>query len=106
HEGGHDVTPNWPAFFQWVDQYIPSPRRPVIRAIDPAPRTDANSQLAHQQLVEKARRGGIDLYFVGDSIVRRWGCSDSQYADLLANWKANFFGWNAANFGWGGDQIQ
>jgi hypothetical protein len=24
HEGGHDVTPNWPAFFEWVGQYIPS----------------------------------------------------------------------------------
>jgi lysophospholipase L1-like esterase len=25
---------------------------------------------------------------------------------LLANWKANFFGWNAGNFGWGGDTTQ
>jgi lysophospholipase L1-like esterase len=72
----------------------------------PAQRTDANSRLAHQQLVEKARRGGIDLYFVGDSITRRWGCSDPQYADLLAHWKGNFFGWNAGNFGWGGDTTQ
>ncbi|MGA2260680.1 MAG: GDSL-type esterase/lipase family protein, partial [Acidobacteriota bacterium] len=24
----------------------------------------------------------------------------------LANWKQNFFGWNAANFGWGGDTTQ
>ncbi len=22
HEGGHDVTPNWPAFFDWVPHYI------------------------------------------------------------------------------------
>jgi lysophospholipase L1-like esterase len=72
----------------------------------PAERTDANSQLAHRQLVEKARRGRIDLYFVGDSITRRWGCGDQQYADFLANWKANFFGWNAGNFGWGGDTTQ
>ena len=55
-------------------------------------------------LVDKARRGGIDIYFVGDSITRRWGATD--YPDLLANWTANFFGWNAANFGWGGDKIQ
>ena len=46
------------------------------------------------------------MYFIGDSITRRWGCSDPQYADLLANWQANFFGWNAANFGWGGDTTQ
>ncbi|HWB54198.1 MAG TPA: acetylxylan esterase [Tepidisphaeraceae bacterium] len=24
HDGGHDVTPNWPAFFQWVGQYVHS----------------------------------------------------------------------------------
>jgi hypothetical protein len=24
HEGGHEFTPNWPAFFQWVRAYVPS----------------------------------------------------------------------------------
>src|SRR5262249_164985 len=72
----------------------------------PTPRTDANSKLAHEQLVAKARAGGIDLYFLGDSITRRWGCSDPQWAANLENWKKNFFGWNAANFGWGADGIQ
>ena len=28
------------------------------------------------------------------------------YPDLMANWKENFFGWNAADFGWGGDRTQ
>ena len=70
----------------------------------PAPRTDQNSKIAHEQLVEKARRGGIDVYFEGDSITRRWGALD--YPEFLANWKQNFFGWNVANFGWGADQIQ
>src|SRR2546422_3788243 len=73
-------------------------------ADQPAPRNDRNSQLAHEQLIEKARRGKIDVYFVGDSITRRWGATD--YPDFLANWKQNFFGWNAANFGWGADTIQ
>ena len=77
-----------------------------VPADRPEKRTDANSQLAHEQLLEKARHGGIDVYFIGDSITRRWGCSDPQFADLLANWQANFFGWNAANFGWGGDTTQ
>lgn len=76
------------------------------RADQPAPRLDANSQLAHHQLVAKARQGGIDIYFEGDSITRRWGTSDPQYAANLANWRSNFFGWNAADFGWGADQIQ
>jgi lysophospholipase L1-like esterase len=70
----------------------------------PVPRTDANSILAHGQLLEKAKQGTIDVYFVGDSIVRRWGALD--YPELLANWKENFHGWNAANFGWGADRTQ
>ncbi len=62
--------------------------------------------LAHRQLVAKAKAGGIDVYFLGDSITRRWGCTDPQWSANLANWKQNFFGWNAANFGWGADRIQ
>jgi lysophospholipase L1-like esterase len=77
-----------------------------VPAIRPVPRTDANSHQAHAQLVQKARQGRIDVYFVGDSIVRRWGTSDREYREMLANWNENFFGWNAANFGWGGDAIQ
>ena len=70
----------------------------------PVARTDANSRTAHEQLLEKAKKGRIDVYFVGDSITRRWGATD--YPDFLANWKQNFHGWNAANFGWGGDTVQ
>lgn len=72
----------------------------------PVPREDENSQVAHRQLLAKARQGKIDLYFVGDSITRRWGCTDPQYADLMDNWRANFHGWNAANFGWGSDRTE
>jgi lysophospholipase L1-like esterase len=61
---------------------------------------------AHRQLVAKAKAGGIDLYFLGDSITRRWGCTDPQWSAMYANWKQNFFGWNAADFGWGADLIQ
>ena len=70
----------------------------------PVPRTDANSMTAHTELVEKAAKGGIDVYFIGDSIARRWGALD--YPQYLANWKENFFGWNAADFGWGADRIE
>src|SRR5215212_8491712 len=73
-------------------------------ADQPLPRTDRNSQVAHEQLLEKARQGGIDVYFVGDSITRRWGATD--YPDFLANWKASFSGWNAGDFGWGADSTQ
>jgi lysophospholipase L1-like esterase len=75
-----------------------------VPADEPAPRTDENSQKAHIDLLEKAHKGRIDVYFEGDSIVRRWGATD--YPEFLANWKQNFFGWNAGDFGWGADQTQ
>jgi lysophospholipase L1-like esterase len=77
---------------------------PQIPADQPLPRTDRNSQIAHEQLLEKAKKGGIDIYFEGDSITRRWGATD--YPEFLAHWNQSFFGWNAANFGWGADSIQ
>ncbi|UCD49017.1 MAG: hypothetical protein JSW27_15960 [Phycisphaerales bacterium] len=107
HGGGHTAGPNWPAFFEWVSQYIKAPPLPASRApvsIRPIARIDRNSQIAHAQLLEKARQGRIDVYFEGDSIMRRWGALD--YPELLANWKENFFGWNAADFAWGGDTVQ
>lgn len=79
---------------------------PAATADRATPRADQNSQIAHAQLLEKARQGRIDIYFEGDSITRRWGTSDEQYQAFLANWRENFFGWNAADFGWGGDTIQ
>jgi lysophospholipase L1-like esterase len=88
--------------------------RPLAQAVPPSPsagpahratpRTDQNSTIAHTQLLEKARAGGIDVYFVGDSITRRWGATD--YPELLAHWRQNFFGWNAGNFGWGADRTE
>src|SRR6267142_7125093 len=75
-------------------------------ADEPAPRADRNSMLAHSESLEKAKRGSIDVYFEGDSITRRWGTSDEQYKHFLRNWQENFFGWNAATFGWGGDRTQ
>lgn len=77
---------------------------PRPAADQPVARTDRNSQIAHAQLLEKAKKGRIDVYFEGDSITRRWGATD--YPALLANWKQNFFGWNAADFGWGADSTQ
>jgi lysophospholipase L1-like esterase len=55
-------------------------------------------------MLESLKKGHIDVYFVGDSITRRWRATD--YPQFLANWNENFFGWNAANFGWGADTIQ
>lgn len=75
----------------------------AIRAVE---RKDQNSRIAHEQLLAKAKQGRIDVYFIGDSITRRWGATDPQYHELLENWTTNFFGWNAGNFGWGADRIE
>jgi lysophospholipase L1-like esterase len=80
---------------------LPAQTVPVVQ---PVQRTDPNSQLAHQQLLAKRSQGRIDVYFEGDSIARRWGATD--YPQFLENWKKNFFGWNAADFGWGADRVE
>lgn len=80
---------------------LPAQTRP---ADQPAERADQNSRIAHEQLLAKARQGRIDIYFEGDSITRRWGATD--YPQFLENWKKNFFGWNAADFGWGADRVE
>jgi len=72
-------------------------------ALHGVPREDATSMLAHQQLLQKAHTGRIDLYFLGDSITRRWGATD--YPQLLQQFDVSFRGWNPGNFGWGADRI-
>jgi lysophospholipase L1-like esterase len=105
HDAGHTDAPNWKYFIPWADKFFDyHPTAWELPADQPVFRTDANSLVAHAQLLAKAKPPGIEVYFEGDSITRRWGAVD--YPDLLANWKQNFFGWNAADFGWGGDRTQ
>jgi lysophospholipase L1-like esterase len=102
HDGGHTDGPNWRYFIPWADRMLGHTY--VSSAMRPVPRVDANSVQAHKDLLDKAKAGGVDVYVEGDSIARRWGALD--YPDLLANWKQNFFGWNAGDFGWGADRIE
>ena len=106
HDGGHTDGPNWAYFLPWASRHFKytAPPLPPVAADLASPRLDSNSIAAHGQLLRKAQAGGIDAYFLGDSITRRWGATD--YPDLLANWRSNFIGWNAANFGWGADLTQ
>lgn len=103
HDGGHEDRSNMSFFISWANKLLKhSP--PHYAADVPVMRADRNSHLAHQQLIAKAKSGGIDVYFLGDSITRRWGATD--YPAFLANWKKNFYGWNAGDFGWGADRTQ
>jgi lysophospholipase L1-like esterase len=109
HDGGHTDRPNWKYFIPWAGRFLkytppPAGPGPATAAYLPAPRTDPNSMTAHTRLLEKANTGRIDAYFAGDSITRRWGATD--YPQLLENWKVNFTGWNAGNFGWGADTLE
>ena len=108
HDGGHTDAPNWKYFIPWANRELGIATAAgdgnVPQAAIPFPRTDPNSHAAHQDLLAKSQAGEIDLYFVGDSITRRWGALD--YPDLLAHWTENFHGWNAANFAWGGDRTE
>ena len=102
HDGGHTDGPNWKHFIVWANRLLKY--TPPATADRPLARTDPKSITAHAQLLDKARNGGIDVYFEGDSITRRWGATD--YPAFLSNWKENLFGRNAADFGWGGDTTQ
>ena len=67
----------------------------------PAARNDDPVWVAkHRELLEKAKRGRVDLYFEGDSITRRWEATHRE------SWDRNFGGWRAGNFGAGGDRTQ
>jgi lysophospholipase L1-like esterase len=79
-------------------------RETAMRADRAAPQADPLFLPAHKELLKKAKAGRIDVYFLGDSITRRWHAND--YPKFQENWKKNFFGWNAANFGWGADGTQ
>jgi hypothetical protein len=103
HDGGHEDRSNMSFFIAWANRlrnYMP----PSVPADQPRMRADRNSHLAHQQLLAKAKSGGIDVYFVGDSITRRWGALD--YPEFLTHWNRSFHGWNAGNFGWGAERTE
>ena len=42
----------------------------------PAPQANPLFFAAHQALLEKKKQGVIDIYFLGDSITRRWQGTD------------------------------
>ena len=73
--------------------------KPVESATDPKPR-DAKWVQRHEGFVEIARKGGVDLLFVGDSITDGWRGRGK------AVWEASFAPMKAANFGIGGDRTQ
>lgn len=67
-------------------------------ALIPTPKATA----FHERFVEEAKRGGIDILFLGDSITQYWGDPGRG----LPVWQREFGQMRAANFGINGDRIQ
>jgi lysophospholipase L1-like esterase len=75
-------------------------------AVKPVPR-DKGWLARHKKFVEIAKRGGVDVLFLGDSITDAWGGEghnpDSPGAKIF---EKEFVPLKAANFGIGGDRTQ
>lgn len=71
-------------------------------AVEPAPQRSQAWLNRHEGFLAEARRGSIDLLFLGDSITDFW----REPARGLPVWEKNFAPLHAANFGIGGDRTQ
>lgn len=75
-----------------------TPPNPATKAV---PRSEAkNWQARHESFVAKAKAGGVDVLFLGDSITQGWEGAGK------AAWKEAFEPLKAANFGIGGDRTE
>jgi lysophospholipase L1-like esterase len=68
-------------------------------AVDPVPR-DEKWVARHEGFVAEAKKGGIDVLFLGDSITDGWRTRGTQV------WDREYASLKAANFGIGGDRTQ
>ncbi len=72
-------------------------------AIVPVPRTNPTNWIArHEGFVAQAKKGGIDLLFMGDSITDGWHWGNGG----VNIWPKYYEPRHAANFGIGGDRTQ
>jgi len=143
HDGGHTVTPNWPSFFKWMANDIQAPPPPPRVVMATATQTDSASapatssastaatpepprpntaiipslfngfRRAHSNNLEVAKKGDIDVLFMGDSITDWWrnpGRGEPINGAIPLGGKAVFekyFGtMKVANFGIAGDTTQ
>jgi lysophospholipase L1-like esterase len=75
-------------------------------AAKPAPR-DKNWEKRHDGFVAVAKKGGVDLLFLGDSITDAWGGEGhNPKANGTKLFEKEFVPLKAANFGIGGDRTQ
>ncbi len=81
------------------EKSLPTPTVPVPR--------DANWMKRHETFVGIAKKGGVDVLFVGDSITDAWGGEGHNPKAAGAKvFEKEFLPLKAANFGIGGDRTQ
>jgi lysophospholipase L1-like esterase len=73
-------------------------QKPQHSAVKPNERKDQGAVKLHQSFVERAKKGDVQVLFLGDSITQGWGNSDP--------WKKLSAHYKTANFGIGGDRTQ
>lgn len=101
--GALALAPAWyasaqePAATPAVEQKARGMRGPATPATQPTP---PRNESRHQGFVEIARRGNVDLLFVGDSITDFWARTGKPV------WEKHFGSLNPANFGIAGDTTQ
>jgi lysophospholipase L1-like esterase len=74
--------------------------KPANSAVKPVPRTGRPWTTRHERFVERAKQGGVDLLFLGDSITQAWEGAGKGV------WQERYEPLKAANFGIGGDRTQ
>ncbi len=77
-------------------------------AIKPVSR-GGNWEKRHETFIALAKKGNIDLLFLGDSLTDEWGRRAADNPDKrggMAIWEKEFAPLKAANFGIGGDRTQ
>jgi hypothetical protein len=66
----------------------------------PFPPWNENGRIGHQELLAKTQKGKVGRVLAG---IPSRGAGALWITPYLANWNENFYGWNCADFAWGGD---
>jgi lysophospholipase L1-like esterase len=75
-------------------------KKPANPAAVPLQRKDAGSVKRHEAFLERAKKGDVDVLFLGDSITQGWSGAGKEL------WQERFEPLKAANFGIGGDRTE
>jgi lysophospholipase L1-like esterase len=98
--------PSWPVLAAGLLAVTVAAAAPVNTAIEPVP-LNAKWLKLHEGFVQIARRGGVNVLFLGDSITDLWRydvLGGSQRGKAI--WDRDFAPLHAANFGIAGDRTQ